>query len=68
VPLLEAMVGGHEHVIKLLLDNGANLRTGDTGQLACTAAEQNNLTLLKEIPRPMEPQLFMLQFVRATWK
>jgi ankyrin repeat protein len=44
-------VGGHEHVIKLLLDNGANLRTGDTGQLACTAAEQNNLTLLKEIIR-----------------
>lgn len=51
VPLWEAMVGGHEHVIKLLLDNGANLLPGDSGQFACTATEQNNLTLLKEIIR-----------------
>lgn len=51
VPLWEAILGGHEHVIKLLIDNGANLHSGDMGQFACTAAEQNNLNLLKEIVR-----------------
>ncbi|XP_065626457.1 potassium channel AKT1 isoform X2 [Quercus suber] len=51
VPLWEAMLGGHETVIKLLLDSGANLQFGDSGQFACTAAEQNNLNLLKEIIR-----------------
>lgn len=51
VPLWEAMLGGHETVIKLLLDSGANLHFGDSGQFACTAAEQNNLNLLKEIIR-----------------
>lgn len=51
VPLWEAMLGGHEHVVKVLLDNGANLLSGDIGQFACFAAEQNNLTLLKEIIR-----------------
>lgn len=50
VPLWEAMLGGHEHLIKLLLDNGAKLHPGDIGQFACTAAEQG-LTLLKEIIR-----------------
>uniref|UniRef100_A0A2N9HEC5 Potassium channel n=1 Tax=Fagus sylvatica TaxID=28930 RepID=A0A2N9HEC5_FAGSY len=51
VPLWVAMLGDHEPVIKLLLDNGANLHSGDIGQFACTAAEQNNLKLLKEIIR-----------------
>ena len=51
VPLWVAMLGNHEPVIKLLLDNGANLHSGDIGQFACTAAEQNNLKLLKEIIR-----------------
>ncbi|XP_050271829.1 potassium channel AKT1-like isoform X1 [Quercus robur] len=51
VPLWEAMLGGHETVIKLLLDSGANLHFGDSGQFASTAAEQNNLNLLKEIIR-----------------
>lgn len=43
------MLGGHKPVIKLLSDNGANLSTGDVGMYSCTAAEQNNLDLLKEI-------------------
>ncbi|XP_044464307.1 potassium channel AKT1-like isoform X3 [Mangifera indica] len=51
VPLWEAMLHGHEHVIKLLMDNGANLNSGDMGHFACTAAEQNDLELLKEIVR-----------------
>jgi ankyrin repeat protein len=51
VPLWEAMLGGHEHLIKLLLDNGAQLHPADVGQFACTAVEQDNLTLLKEIIR-----------------
>ncbi|XP_034698942.1 potassium channel AKT1 [Vitis riparia] len=49
VPLWEAMVGGHESVIQLLVDNGANINSGDVGHFACTAAEQNNLKLLKQI-------------------
>ena len=51
VPLWVAMLGGHEPVINQLLENGAKLHTGDIGQFACTAAEQNNLKLLKEIIR-----------------
>ena len=38
-------------MIKLLVENGANLQCGDVGQFACTAAEQNNLNLLKDIVR-----------------
>lgn len=49
VPLWEAMLGGHTTITKLLSDNGANLSTGDVGLFSCTAAEQNNLDLLKEI-------------------
>uniref|UniRef100_A0A7N2LDB3 KHA domain-containing protein n=1 Tax=Quercus lobata TaxID=97700 RepID=A0A7N2LDB3_QUELO len=51
VPVWVAMLGGHEPVIYLLLENGAKLHSGDIGQFACTAAEQNNLKLLKEIIR-----------------
>ncbi|KAJ4708332.1 Potassium channel like [Melia azedarach] len=47
--LWEAMLGGHEHVIKLLIENSANINSGDVGHFACTAAEQNNLDLLKQI-------------------
>ncbi|KAI3443645.1 hypothetical protein Pfo_000310 [Paulownia fortunei] len=49
VPLWEAMFGSHKPVIKLLSDNGAILTTGDVGLFSCSAAEQNNLDLLKEI-------------------
>lgn len=51
VPLWEAMVNQHQNIIKLLIDNGANIGSGDLGHLACTAAEQNNLDLLKDIVR-----------------
>ncbi|KAI3447123.1 hypothetical protein Pfo_003788 [Paulownia fortunei] len=49
VPLWEAMLGLHKPVVKLLSDNGAKLTTGDVGLFSCSAAEQNNLELLKEI-------------------
>ncbi|XP_030552895.2 potassium channel AKT1-like isoform X2 [Rhodamnia argentea] len=51
VPLWEAIKGGNEPVVKLLAENGANLVSGDVGQFSCTAAEQNNVDLLKEIVR-----------------
>lgn len=51
VPIWEAILGGHGAVAKLLLDNGALLNAGDVGQFACTAAEQNNSNLLKDIVR-----------------
>ncbi|OMO80682.1 hypothetical protein COLO4_23987 [Corchorus olitorius] len=49
VPLWDALMGKHESVIKLLVDNGATLSSGDVGQFACYAVEQNNLELLKAI-------------------
>ncbi|OMP05276.1 hypothetical protein CCACVL1_01974 [Corchorus capsularis] len=49
VPLWDALMGKHESVIKLLVDNGAILSSGDVGQFACYAVEQNNLELLKAI-------------------
>ncbi|XVF88159.1 hypothetical protein PTKIN_Ptkin19aG0027900 [Pterospermum kingtungense] len=49
VPLWEAIMGKHESVIKLLVNNGAMLSYGDVGQFACCAVEQNNLDLLKDI-------------------
>ncbi|CAN4119912.1 unnamed protein product [Withania somnifera] len=49
VPLWDAMVGKHEAAIKLLLDNGATISSGDVGQFACFAVEQGSLDLLKEI-------------------
>lgn len=51
VPLWEAMLSMHKPVVKLLSDNGATLSAGDVGLFSCTAAEQNNLDLLKEIVR-----------------
>ncbi|KAJ8773578.1 hypothetical protein K2173_005824 [Erythroxylum novogranatense] len=49
VPLWEALVGEYNSIAKLLVDNGATLSSGDVGQFAYTAAEQNNLNLLKKI-------------------
>ncbi|CAM8931285.1 unnamed protein product [Rhodiola kirilowii] len=51
VPLWEAMLNGHESMVKLLIDNGATIYCGDEGLFACTAAEQNNLQLLKDLAR-----------------
>ncbi|PPD81727.1 hypothetical protein GOBAR_DD21352 [Gossypium barbadense] len=51
VPLWEAMLAGHDQVAKLLKENGASINVADVGHYACTAAEQNNLNLLKEIIR-----------------
>lgn len=51
VPMWEAILGSHDTVAKLLLDNGAVLDSGDVAHFACIAAEQNNLNLLKEIAR-----------------
>ncbi|KAK4401140.1 Potassium channel AKT1 [Sesamum angolense] len=51
VPLWDALLGKHEPVIKALVDNGATLSSGDVGQFACFAAEQNDLDLLKQITK-----------------
>ena len=45
----EAMVEGHEKVVKVLLEHGSTIDAGDVGHFACTAAEQGNLKLLKQI-------------------
>lgn len=42
-------MGKHESVIRVLSENGATLSSGDVGQFACFAAEQNNIDLLQEI-------------------
>lgn len=42
---------GHEKIVKVLLEHGATIEAGDVGHFACTAAEQGNLKLLKEIVR-----------------
>ncbi|KAK9947626.1 hypothetical protein M0R45_003241 [Rubus argutus] len=49
VPLWEAILNGHETIAKLLIENDATLNSGDVGQFACTATEQNRLELLKQI-------------------
>ncbi|KAL3616113.1 hypothetical protein CASFOL_040407 [Castilleja foliolosa] len=49
VPLWDAIVGKHEAVIKVLVDNGATLSSGDLGRYACYAAEVNDIDLLKQI-------------------
>ncbi|KAL2236942.1 UNVERIFIED_CONTAM: Potassium channel AKT1 [Sesamum indicum] len=51
VPLWDAILGKHEAVIRVLVDNGATLSSGDVGGFACYAAEQNNIELLKEITK-----------------
>ncbi|RAL37244.1 hypothetical protein DM860_004166 [Cuscuta australis] len=51
VPVWEAILGKHEPVIRLLIDNGAELCRGDLGQFACIAAERNDVDLLKEMVR-----------------
>ncbi|RRT45671.1 hypothetical protein B296_00054405 [Ensete ventricosum] len=45
------MVGKHGDVVKLLIENGATLSSGDMGLFASTAAEQNSLELLEDIIR-----------------
>ncbi|KAI4335781.1 hypothetical protein L6164_014391 [Bauhinia variegata] len=49
VPLWDAILGGHESAISHLIDGGAKLNYGDVSKYACTAAEQSNLNLLKDI-------------------
>lgn len=49
VPLWQAIQGKHESIVKLLMDNGANISSGDVAQFACTAAEQNSIDMLKSI-------------------
>ncbi|KAK9682617.1 hypothetical protein RND81_10G085700 [Saponaria officinalis] len=49
VPLWDAMLGNHDSLIKLLLDNGASLASGDVTQYACYAIEQGNLKMLQTI-------------------
>lgn len=49
VPIWEAILGKHESVVKILAESGAMISSGDVGQFACTAIEQNNLDLLKDI-------------------
>lgn len=44
-------MGKHESLIKLLLENGAEITSGNVGNYACAAVEQNNLELLKDIVR-----------------
>ncbi|KAL0312070.1 UNVERIFIED_CONTAM: Potassium channel AKT1 [Sesamum radiatum] len=51
VPLWDAILEKHEAVIRVLVDNGATLSSGDVGGFACYAVEQNNIELLKEITK-----------------
>lgn len=45
----QAIQGNHEPIVKLLIDNGADISSGDVAQFACTAVEQNNIDMLKSI-------------------
>uniref|UniRef100_A0A453F4J8 KHA domain-containing protein n=1 Tax=Aegilops tauschii subsp. strangulata TaxID=200361 RepID=A0A453F4J8_AEGTS len=49
VPLWEAVYAKHDTVVQLLVKGGAELSSGDTSLYACTAVEQNNIELLKQI-------------------
>ncbi|KNA19903.1 hypothetical protein SOVF_056790 [Spinacia oleracea] len=52
VPLWDVIMGKHpESLIKLLVDHGATLASGDVPQYACYAVEQDNLELLQSIVR-----------------
>lgn len=44
-----AITGRNEAVIKLLVDNGATLTSGDVGEYASSAVEQNSIEILKDI-------------------
>lgn len=43
------MQGGHDAVVKLLLEHGANIHAGDVGLYACIAVRKNDFDLLKKI-------------------
>ncbi|KAK9079970.1 hypothetical protein SSX86_001645 [Deinandra increscens subsp. villosa] len=49
VPLWSAIIGRNEAVIKLLVDNGATLTSGDVGEFASCAVEENSIEMLKDI-------------------
>jgi len=49
IPLCEAIKEGHESMIKLLMDNGADISSADVASLACFAVEKNNIQLLKDL-------------------
>ncbi|CAN1325169.1 Potassium channel AKT6 [Linum perenne] len=51
VPLWDALHGKHTSVVKMLVDNGATLCSGDCGGYASMAVEKNDLNLLKEIAK-----------------
>ncbi|XP_057248407.1 potassium channel AKT1, partial [Beta vulgaris subsp. vulgaris] len=51
VPLWDAIMGRHEALIKLLVDQGATLASGDVPQYACHAVEEDNFELLKDVVR-----------------
>ncbi|XP_021738013.1 potassium channel AKT1-like [Chenopodium quinoa] len=52
VPLWDAIMGKHpESLIKLLVDHGATLASGDVPHYACYAVEQDDLELLQNIVR-----------------
>ncbi|KAI5393841.1 hypothetical protein KIW84_060808 [Lathyrus oleraceus] len=49
IPLGEAILGNHESVTKLLVENGADISLADVGRLACYAVEKKDIELLKDI-------------------
>lgn len=49
VPMWESILNNHEPVTGILKDNNGTLVSGDIGQFACIAAEQNKLDILKKI-------------------
>jgi len=48
-PLWEAIKGGHETVMKILVENGAEISSDDVVDYARLAIEKNNIEILKEI-------------------
>lgn len=51
VPLWDAILGRHDALIRLLVEQGATLAFGDAAQYACYAVEQDNFDLLKDVVR-----------------